>query len=985
MNANPKQGMAQQLATMSSNILTEFNKHPLATFLAPRRVDSGSPDVTMSGTTGSQLMGPWSVNDNDYDEFLDLLHDYLFTQGRTPMGFVERDRITKRDKKELGEKPLLIDLDFEYPISANLSRKFQESHIRAFVFQLIQGLKTFFDISNLETLRMFVCLRPIPYRKTGANQVIKDGIHIECPDICLSNEKQKVLRAYLLEQHAIAESFEGTDYNPELKEEKIYDSAMTRSQGWYFYGESKPSIPPYSLAYIFAYNPDTDDITKEDVSTHTSRELMELLSIRYNLLQDQNEVLNESKDLYNRLLNGRSITSPQLTGGQGGTLPDLTLLDGQQENTQIILRSLLNASKDVSPEDYDLIERLVMECLSQQRAEDYTLWKEVGWCLYHISSTPEMSEKMFDLYMRFSAKSAKSAGNNESQLRREWERNHRSSSERSLKWGSLHYWARNDNPQKYKEIMDEDLINYIATHVNNTHYHIATVAQRLFSNFYKANIDKKSIDWYMYLFEQHIWKHVNQGVSLRGKLSNEVVEIVMKARRKVPEKYPAPQGEVFSEIAQKRLKELLAVERSLYSAGTKDSIMKECAGLLNEDEFAQRLNVNPYLFVCKNGVLNLRAVRKGADGKDQFYVDFRPGRPEDMMTFLAGKNPADNMEAITYRPYDPNGPYQKDLQDFFTLIFPAADVRRYVLILLCSCLEGYNREQCYWIWYGGGGNGKSKILDLMRHVFGEYQKSLSTAALTRKRPDSGAANPDIISIKNKRFIYMGEPDEREPLNTSRMKQLSGEDMVEARGLFSDQENFKVCGKLHMLTNALPPINTMDRGTWRRLKVIPFISKFVGPGDKDYADLLAGRPNVFPKDLFLDDKLKLWREAFLSLLVHLYETVYCREGLVEPDAVRMASYEYKEEFDNFAKFRNARIRISPGEQVEFNDASKAYRHWSEWVGGGSGKRLDTKTLRKRMEDEFGNAEEGKYFRNIIVFMSDEDVEEWDREHATQPSA
>lgn len=974
--------MAQQIATMSSNILTEFNRHPLASFLSKHRADSSSPDVTMSGTTGSQLMGPWSINDADYDEFLDLLHDYLFTQGRSPMGFVERDHMTKKDRKDTGGKPLLIDLDFEYPISTNLSRKFQESHIRAFVFHIIQGLKVFFDISNFEALRMFVCLRPIPYRKAGAIQVIKDGIHIECPDICLSNEKQKALRAYLLEQHALAESFEGTEYTTDLKEDKIYDPAMTRSQGWYFYGESKPSIPPYALAYVFDYDPGVDELTKGTTSEYSSRDLMEMLSIRYNILEDTNEVIAESKDLYTRLVNGRVLSSPSLPGATGAAVAELKL-DGTSPETQMILRSFLSATNDVTENDYDLIVRLVMECLSQGRTEEYTQWKEVGWCLFHISSTPEMSEKMFNLYMKFSAKSSKASGNNEAQLRREWDRNNRSSSQRSLKWGSLHYWAKSDNPSKYKEIMDEDLTNYIARHVNNTHYHIATIVKRLFSDVYKANIEKKSMEWYMYIYEQHIWKQINQGVSLRGKLSFEVVDVVNKGKELVKKLYPPQEGDDnLSGVAQKRLKELQAVERSLYSAGTKDSIMKECAGLLHEDDFAQRLNVSPYLFVCKNGILNLRATRKGADGRDTFYVDFRDGRPDDMMTFQAGKNPADNMDSITYRPYDPNDPHQKELDEFFSKIFPNPDVKKYVLILLCSCLEGYNREQCYWIWYGGGGNGKSKILDLMRHVFGDYQKSLSTAALTRKRPDSGAANPDIISIKNKRFIYMGEPDEREPLNTSRMKQLSGEDMVEARGLFSDQENFKVCGKLHMLTNSLPPINTMDRGTWRRLKVVPFISKFVGKGDKDYVDLVAGRPNVFPKDMFLDDKLKLWREAFLGLLIHLYETVYCVDGLVEPDAVRMASYEYKEEFDNFAKFRNSQIRISPGEQTEFQEFTRAYRHWSEWIGAGSGKRLDNKTLRKRMEDEFGTPDEGKYFRNIIVFMSDEDVEAWDKDHPVQ---
>ena len=88
---------------------------------------------------------------------------------------------------------------------------------------------------------------------------------------------------------------------------------------------------------------------------------------------------------------------------------------------------------------------------------------------------------------------------------------------------------------------------------------------------------------------------------------------------------------------------------------------------------------------------------------------------------------------------------------------------------------------------GSGGNGKSKFVGLMLSVLGQYAGSLASTALTRKRPESGAANPDIMSIKGSRFVEVKEPDEGEPLNTARMKQFSGEDLVEARGLFKDQE------------------------------------------------------------------------------------------------------------------------------------------------------------------------------------------------------
>jgi putative DNA primase/helicase len=208
--------------------------------------------------------------------------------------------------------------------------------------------------------------------------------------------------------------------------------------------------------------------------------------------------------------------------------------------------------------------------------------------------------------------------------------------------------------------------------------------------------------------------------------------------------------------------------------------MKMAVHQFYEEDFQNKLNINGNLFGCKNGVLELRC--PGADGRD--HVVFRQGRPEDYVSFLAGQNLPETT-AIDYIPYDAADPRQAELADFFSKLFPDKDVRRYALRLLASCLEGFNREQCFYIATGVGGNGKSKLVELMRLTFGDYQTSLQSTVLTRKRPESGAANPDIMAAKSRRFIYLQEPDDKEPLNTSRMKQFSGEDMVEARALYGE--------------------------------------------------------------------------------------------------------------------------------------------------------------------------------------------------------
>jgi len=935
--------MSQTTAMMNTNpVLDAFNRHGLAKFLDDRRARDPK-DATMGGM-GAKL-GKWMIRDEDYTDFLDLLYDYLFVQKQTPMNFVEQSRSDSA-------KPILIDLDFKYPANLNLTRKFTESHIKGFLNNVIDGLNTFFDLSRYEDgLRMFVTLRPAPYKDTKGN--VKDGIHIECPDLCLSNEKQKALRSYLLEQQAVSGAFEGTEFNN--NPDDIYDASMARKQGWFFYGESKPQIAPYALAHVFHYNPETEELISKSTRNYDDRELMELLSVRYNLIADNNEVKLDARELYNRMLQRKADTAAHPPVG-GETVPQRP-----QTELEVIVKAMnLNSLRGCTPEDVPYIRRLVMECLSVTRAEDYGKWIEVGLCLHHIASTDEMNEKMFELWMDFSKKSSKAGGNNESQLKRDWDRWTRPSSERVLKFSSLERWAREDNPTKFKEILDDDVIQYIVEQIKNAHFHVAKVMQMMFGNQFRASIESKRTEWFTYVPDEHIWKHINQGITLRAKISNEVVVMFDRAKRSMKRQEQNADGDL-SDTGKLKLKEFNAVEKSLYTAPFKDSVMKECSGLFYEEDFMNKLNLNPYLVVCKNGVLNLRAVRKNDDGKDEFFVEFRPGKPEDMMTFLAGRE-FGTSEAIDYSPLDRNDPRYTELMEFMEKLFPRPELKQYMITLLSSTLEGMNREQCYYTLQGKGGNGKSKILELMRMVLGDYQTGLAPTAMTRKRPDAGAANPDIIDIKNRRFIYLQEPDAKEPLNTSRMKQFSGEDIVEARGLFSDQEKFKISGKLFMLCNDLPPIHSMDRGTWRRIRLIPFESKFVGEGDNDYSDLVSGKPNVFPKDYFLDEKLKQWREVFLGLLVDTYQNVYCREGLREPAIVREASNNYKNMFDSYGKFRDAQIKVDPSvteeNRIDIKVIRNAFKNWISSQG------LDEKLpsnqeLKKRLEDDYGAPVNGKF--------------------------
>jgi P4 family phage/plasmid primase-like protien len=427
------------------------------------------------------------------------------------------------------------------------------------------------------------------------------------------------------------------------------------------------------------------------------------------------------------------------------------------------------------------------------------------------------------------------------------------------------------------------------------------------------------------------------------------------------------------------MKKMTKIEQCLYTSGFKDAVMKECIGLFYEEDFALKLNSNQYLIGFNNGVIDLHSVHTSDDDVKEYEVIFRKAEPTDFITFMAGRYTTKNCDPIDYVEYNPQDKEQAiihaEIDDFMAKLFPRAELRHYMWRKLASCLEGANKEQTYETWIGVGGNGKSKLVDLMSMVLGDYASSLQSTAMTRKRPDAGAANPDIMAIRNKRFIYMAEPDDREPLNTSRMKQFTGEDDVEARGLFEDQTKFKITGKIFMLCNAFPAINTMDRGTWRRVRAVPFESKFVDPGVEEVNE----KENIYRRDNKLDANMYRWRTLFMSRLVYIYKTEYLPHGLGQiPAIVTQESSKYQESFDSVAKFMKARIREIPkgGYEAEIKDIFRVYKNWYEGIGGGVGRKLSQTELYKRLTDKCGEPSNKRTFKQLRLFEDDTDMEQFE---------
>lgn len=956
---------AHSIDTLLTMAQDSFLGSALQQFLEERRSGRGGP-VTMTGM--GNYKGCWNILDGDYPKFLELMYDYLFVRGLRPNAFVEQ-------RKTDGVTPLLVDLDFRYPAEKNLDRVFTTEHIQTFVGEIVNVLKEHFELKDRDQFRFFVTLRPQAYQDrkapAGGKKEIKDGIHIMCPDFTVSADHHGLVRHLLLDREAVKRSFEGTGYIN--KDDDVFDKSIAHGKnGWFFYGESKPDIPAYSLAHVFKYKPKTDKITAEVVTKYDDATLLRLMSIRYNLTS-QLTVQEKQKEVVAEAISRMNARAAAIVPHQSPAHGPVAAPDEIAGMIPVIMDSF---NTIVCTEDeVNLAKRLALECLSTERADGYETWMKVGWCLRNI----DPSDEMFETWMKFSQKSVKYDPSAMEGQRREWLKGtmKRVNGSPSLKMGSLKMWARDDNPVKYSEIMDGDIISFITkaglTFRGGTHHHVARMVHKLYYDAYKCTVEGRSTEWYQ--FKDHTWNPMPQGLLIKTTITDDIAKKVDSARHslKAPEGTD-PDYEAKMEKYQESMTKLLKLQENLYNANFKDAVMKEAVQMFYDPEFYKRINQNPYFIGCSNGILNLRETIFDADGQPVRYKPtLHPGSAADYVTLKAGVT-ADGKEPIEYVLYDHNDPIQKEIMDFFKKLFPADDLREYVLTLAAGCLEGANKEQCFYIMTGSGGNGKSKFITLMTDVLGQYAGSLSSTALTRKRPESGAANPDIMSIKGCRFVEMKEPDEGEPINSARMKQFSGEDLVEARGLFKDQERFKITGKIFLACNRMPPIHSMDGGTWRRIRVIPFDSRFLPVGDP----MIDPSRHIYQRDDMLDERIKAWRVPFFSLLVHYYETKYCPHGIKKvPAVVLQACENYKGNYDTFGKFIKSRVRRCPGwdEPPVFKTLWNTYKNWHQ---DNSGKRLSENEFKIRLNELYQAPADGKTYLHLRLFSSDEEAEDYDKE-------
>lgn len=796
-----------------------------------------------------------------------------------------------------------ILIDIDLRLLPNkINRQYKREDIQKLVEIYNITIKEYLIVDNSK-LKCFIFEKPKP---SSHSNYIKDGIHLMYPFIHTKPNVQYAIRKDVIEQFSNGQYLKHLELTNKLDD--VFDNSVIYKNGWIMYGSCKMNSVPYKLSYIL--NSDLNKIRY----TYTNDELVDLLSIR------RKDTISENKNLKIEIINKFQ--------------KEIDIKKDRMRNTMSV-NTLIHNSKNNKLGTNELTEiQELLNIINIDRIDNYNTWIQIGMCLYNMES----SQRLLDIWK---VNSEQSDNYDEGCCEKHWTNFKK---EGGLTICSLLYWARHDNLSAYNKYLEAKVNDYlfdlIGKNENIAHYDVAKVMHLVYKNRFVCASMKNSV-WYE--FNGTRWTPTDQGHSLKSLISEEIKNLFISTATYCNNR--AQETTDNDKLIKFSAKCLAIAGTNLKTTKYKKDIMEECKSLFYNKKFLEKLDSNIYLIGFENGVYDLKT------------GIFRTGNPDDYISFST---------KIDYIKYDENSKNVKELYRIFKEIQPNKELFDYLFTSLASYLDGQIADEKFIIWTGTGSNGKSKTVELFEDTFGDYCTKLPISLLTKGRGASNAASPDVAKTPGKRFAVMQEPEEQDQINVGLMKELSGGDKIEARGLYKDPFIFKPQFKLLLTCNDLPNIPSSDGGTWRRLRVLPFNSKFIDNPKE---------PHEFKKDPYFIEKVQSLKPEFMSILIHYYKD-YAENGLKEPVEVMKYTNEYEKQSDIYSGFIEDHI-IEVKTNNEKTTNKELYSIFKDWYRENrpGNKVPQMSEFKKDIIKKFGKPKRGNggYWSNIKIKFEDSEIE------------
>ena len=887
---------------------------------------------TRIGDASLQIKGG-SYIINNLDQFLNNYYNHVF---------VDKKFEFLTEKQNLESGPIAVDFDFRYETTIE-ERQHSDDDILKMIQLYFDKIKDILVFSEEVSISVYI------FEKNDVNtleKVTKDGIHMII-GINMDRNLQILLRQKVLpELNTIWDNLPLQNTWNDVIDQGIVHGTTN----WQLYGSRKPGNQAYMLTSIYDVNIHENDIDIKQgdlVSFVKNMETnLKFLSVQYKTWPTFS-MNSEIQDEYDIIKNSNKKSSSGIAIKKVKSFTNTMYdIDYSSINNEESLDEAIAAKiADMEEINYELKEtHLFTMCLTEEMADSYNTWVRVGWALKNTS------ERLFLSWIKFSSKSEKFDYSMIMEFYDQWccfnTKNHEGLTRRSIM-----YWAKNCDLKQYEKVREETIDFYVEKTIKEgTEFDIAEVLYNMFKDRFICISIKHNI-WYEFI--NHRWSESDSGSSLRLVISTQLYDIYMRKSEETWEYMHKldPTSEKWTST-QKRLSKITSLCPRLKATNFKNNIMREARELFYDKDsvFMSTLDSKNHLLCFNNGLIDFEE------------KCFRKGQPDDNVS-LCTEIDYIKLSSTKHKKMI------NEINDFMEKLFPEEELRNYIWDHLSSSLIGGNRDQTFNIYNGCGSNGKSKLVELMSSCLGQYKASVPIQLITKDRIGVGNTSSEVAQLVGKRYAVMQEPTKGDKINEGIMKEITGGDPIQARALYKETITFVPQFKLVVCTNNLFNVNSNDDGTWRRIRICDFKSKFCAQPDKKDKK----NPYQFKIDKDLDVKLKKWTPIFMSMLV---ERAYKTNGLVENcDSVMASSSQYRNNQDYFSEFINEKIKYEAGNKLGETAIKQEFDQWYKLRY--NNKVPKGKDLFDYITKKYGEKVKGKW-RDITIIWDTDDEEEEDED-------
>ena len=902
--------------------------------------------------------GSYHIEDVEYmTTFLPIYAEKVFSR-------FEPEYLTEKQLDKNG--PIYVDLDLHFAYDVT-ERIIDKEYLDDLMDTYLDELKKIYQFDDEQSFRMFLMQKQSVNRLADKTKT-KDGIHL-----MISLQADRTVQI-ILRDRVMKEISEKWDSLPLINQwNDVFDEGITVGYtNVQLFGSRKPNHEAYELTYAYdiKYNSEIHEfsVTPIKLSDFSISKHITELSVRntdipsFFMKNDFAIVYNEYKGLRGAA-GGAKKPSVGAISRPTPTMFDSAFLSSNmasyirniksKEELDILVAAFLENIKNV---DYDVKEghQLALALPPTYYEEgSYSKWIRAGWALKNTDD----EGRLLISWIKMSSQAKNFKYSDIPGLCDTWSKMDMRKLSGGVTKRSLMHWVKQDANDKYLEIRGESIEYYLEKTISGNgvsckdksnkgecgDWDLAKVLYVLYKDLFVCS-SIKSNNWYCYTNNR--WTEDETGSTLRKMISTEMRELYNKKTigqlngmmtAIAPTTDDGGEDEQ-ANIRKIRSQRILNICQRLNRTSEKKNIMTEARDLFYDSNFLNKLDTNPQLLCFNNGVV---------DFKEKI---FRKGRPDDYISKCTG---IDFVRIDKIR----DAPVIREIDGFFAQLFPDAQLFNYIRDYLASVLIGTTSNQTFNMFIGGGSNGKSKLIDLMKLVLGDYKGEVPLSLVTGERTRIGGLSPEIVQLKGVRFAVMQEPEKGVKLNEGKMKELTGGDSIQARAPYMLQAvTFVPQFKLAVCSNTMMEIGSNDHGTWRRICVVPFDALFT---ENPVADD-PGKPHQFKIDKNIQEKFENWKEIFAAMLVeHAFKT----DGMVTIcDRVMGASNEYRQNQDFLAEFIRDKVETKKEAEkrgdttsvfkIRKKEVTMEFNNWYKDTYGNGRGCPNPKDIHEYMDKQFG---------------------------------